>query len=47
MQNFLHCNIIIINNVMSIVINIQNTTEPLILTGWDTSYIIEKILLYA
>ena len=37
MQNILHC----INNVLSIVINIQNTTifEPVILTGFYTNYI--------
>ena len=35
MQNILHC----INNVLSIVVNIQNTTifEPVILTGFYTS----------
>ena len=27
---------IVINNVLSIVINVQNTTEPVILTGFYT-----------
>ena len=35
---------IVINNVLSIVINIQNTTifEPVILTGFYTSFFIEN-----
>ena len=47
MQNMLHCNeLIIINNVLSIVINIQNKTifEPVILTVFYTSVIITSKL---